>query len=31
MLSFKEGLISDLTLCYGFCNAERLQEIAIQN
>ncbi len=31
MLSFKDGLISDLTLCYGFCNAERLQEIAIQN
>jgi hypothetical protein len=31
MLSFKNGLISDLTLCYGFCNAERLQEIAIQN
>lgn len=31
MLSFKGGLISDLTLCYGFCNAERLQEIAIQN
>lgn len=31
MLSFKDGFISDLTLCYGFCNAERLQEIAIQN
>jgi hypothetical protein len=31
MLSFKDGLISGLTFCYGFCNAERLQEIAIQN
>jgi hypothetical protein len=31
MLSFKNGLISDLTLCYGYCNAEKLQEIAIQN
>lgn len=31
MLSFKEGLISDLTLCYGYCNAKKLQEIAIQN
>ena len=24
MLSFKDGLISDLTLYYGYCNAERL-------
>jgi hypothetical protein len=31
MLSFKDGLVSDLTLCYGYCNAEKLQEIAIQN
>lgn len=31
MLSFKDGLISDLTLCYGYCNAEQLEEIAIQN
>ena len=30
-LAFKGGLISDLTLCYGFCNAEKLHEIAIQN
>lgn len=31
MLSFKNVLISDLTLCYGYCNAEKIQEIAIQN
>lgn len=31
MLSFKNSLISELTLCYGYCNAEKLQEIAIQN
>jgi hypothetical protein len=31
MLSFKDGLISNLTLCYKFCNEERLKEIAIQN
>jgi hypothetical protein len=31
MLSFKDGLISDITFCYGFCNTEKLQEIAIQN
>lgn len=30
-LAFTDGLISDLTLCYGYCNAERLQELAIQN
>lgn len=31
MLSFKDGLISDLTMCYRFCNADQLYEIAIQN
>ncbi len=25
ILSFMDGLISDLTLCYGFCNAEKPQ------
>ena len=31
MLTFKNGLISDLTICYRFCKAEKLHEIAIQN
>ena len=31
VLAFKNGLISDLTICYGYCSAERIQEIAIQN
>lgn len=30
-LAFKDGRISDLTLCYGFCNADKLQELAEQN
>jgi hypothetical protein len=30
-LSFKDGKISDLTLCYGFSNADKLQELAEQN
>lgn len=30
-LTFKDGKISDLTLCYGFCNTNKLQELAEQN
>jgi hypothetical protein len=31
LLSITTGMISDLTLCFGFCNANMLHEIAIQN
>jgi len=31
ILSFNEGMISDLTFCFSFCNADGLQEISIQN
>lgn len=27
MLCFTEGLISDLTFCYGYCNANRIKEL----
>lgn len=30
-IEFKNGKISDLTLCFGFCNANKLHEIATQN
>ena len=30
-LDFKDGKISDLTLCHWFCNADKLQELAEQN
>lgn len=31
LLTFKDGFISDIDLCFGFCSAHVLQELAIQN
>jgi len=30
-LAFTDGKISDLTLCYGFCNSDKLHELVEQN